>query len=50
MIILDLSGSMFSNYAGVLTRIEVAKDAVNMVIDGLTNADWVGLVTFGDIA
>jgi hypothetical protein len=25
----------------------VAKNAVNLVIDGLTGVDWVGIVTFG---
>jgi uncharacterized protein YraI len=25
----------------------VAKNAVNLVIDGLTDLDWVGIVTFG---
>jgi uncharacterized protein YegL len=28
----------------------VAKNAVNLVIDGLTDLDWIGVVTFGSVS
>jgi len=49
MIILDISGSM-SNIYGSSTRLEVAKDAISVVIGGLSNSDWVGFVAFSSKA
>jgi Mg-chelatase subunit ChlD len=45
VLILDISGSMNAP-SGIVSRLQLAKDAVTQVVDGLTNSDWVGFISF----